>query len=180
MLFFLTWLTEECRLLGLKRLESGALVKDYEGSDKELEQAVQMCLPEVASEDPRFLEREAPKLSEEFPEGSKIFFLGEHAYGVAAQVSATTETTLSVILAVRNHGRCLACIHYCTKTCSILSSSLLKKQKSTNSKTLFSIAKQLGTTLLSKLLKLLVFLDERWEKSHQASWSLRPIIKRPI
>jgi 5'-3' exoribonuclease 1 len=88
-------------LLGLKRLESGAFVKDYEGPDKELEQSVQMCLPEVASEDPRFLEREAPKLSEEFPEGSKIFFLGEHAYGVAAQVSATTETTLSVILAVR-------------------------------------------------------------------------------
>ena len=88
-------------VLGLKRLESGAFVKDYEGPDKELEQAVQMCLSEVASEDPRFLEREAPKLSEEFPEGSKIFFLGEHAYGVAAQVSATTETTLSVILAVR-------------------------------------------------------------------------------
>ncbi|KAF8805386.1 hypothetical protein BYT27DRAFT_6674914 [Phlegmacium glaucopus] len=86
-------------LKGLKRLESGAFVKDYEGPDKEWEQAVQMSLPEVASEDPRFIEREAPKLSEEFPEGSKIFFLGEHAYGVAAQVSATTETTLSVILA---------------------------------------------------------------------------------
>ena len=174
--FFLAWITDECRLLGLKRLESGALVKDYEGPDKELEQAVQMCLPEVASEDPRFIEREAPKLSEEFPEGSKIFFLGEHAYGVAAQVSATTETTLSVILAVRNYNRCLAYIDYCTKTCSILSSSLLKRQKSTNSKTLFVIAKLLGTTLLIKLLKLLVSLDERWGKSRQASWLLRPII----
>ncbi|KII85287.1 hypothetical protein PLICRDRAFT_116682 [Plicaturopsis crispa FD-325 SS-3] len=86
-------------LKGLKRLESGAFVKDYEGSDKEQEYAVQMTLPEVVCEDPRFLERDAPPLSEEFPEGSKIFFLGEHAYGVAAQVSATTETTLSVILA---------------------------------------------------------------------------------
>jgi hypothetical protein len=62
---------------------------------------VQMCLSEVISEDPRYLERDAPPLSEEFPDGSKIFFLGEHAYGVAAQVSATTNTTLSVILAVR-------------------------------------------------------------------------------
>jgi 5'-3' exoribonuclease 1 len=176
----LAWMADECRLLGLKRLESGALVKDYEGLDKELEQAVQMCLPEVASEDPRFLERDAPKLSEEYPEGSKIFFLGEHAYGVAAQVSATTEETLSVILAVRNHGRCLACIYYCTKTCSILSSSLLKRQKSTNSKTSFLIAKLLDTTLLSKLLTLLVSLDERWGKSRQASWLSRPIIKRPI
>ncbi|KAJ7500293.1 exonuclease II [Mycena galericulata] len=86
-------------LKGLKRLETGAFVKDYEGPDKEQEHAVQMTLSEVSSEDPRFLEREAPALSEEFPEGSKIFFLGEHAYGVAAQVSATTDTTLSVILA---------------------------------------------------------------------------------
>ncbi|KAJ7608732.1 exonuclease II [Roridomyces roridus] len=86
-------------LKGLKRLETGALVKDYEGIDKEQEHAVQMTLSQVSSEDPRFLEREAPALSEEFPEGSKIFFLGEHAYGVAAQVSATTESTLSVILA---------------------------------------------------------------------------------
>ena len=77
-------------------------MKDYEGPDKEVEHAVQMCLSEVSSEDPRYLERAAPPLSEEFPEGSKIFFLGEHAYGVAAQVSATTETSLSVILAVRH------------------------------------------------------------------------------
>ncbi|GLB40750.1 putative multifunctional protein that exhibits several independent functions at different levels of the cellular processes [Lyophyllum shimeji] len=86
-------------LKGLKRLEDGAFVKDYEDPDKEVEQAVQMCLPEVVSEDPRYLERAAPPLSEEFPEGSKIFFLGEHAYGVAAQVSATEEKSLSVILA---------------------------------------------------------------------------------
>lgn len=85
---------------GLKRLDTGALVKDYEGQDKEIEQAVQMTLSHVASEDRRFLEKEAPPLSEEFPEGSKIFFLGEHAYGVAAQVSATMESTLSVVLAV--------------------------------------------------------------------------------
>lgn len=85
---------------GLKRLDTGALVKDYEGQDKEIEQAVQMTLSQVASEDLRFLEKDAPPLAEEFPEGSKIFFLGEHAYGVAAQVSATTESTLSVVLAV--------------------------------------------------------------------------------
>lgn len=59
-----------------------------------------MGLMEVASEDQRFTEKDAPPLSEEFPEGSKIFFLGEHAYGAAAQVSSTTETTLSVVLAV--------------------------------------------------------------------------------
>ncbi|KAG2018391.1 exonuclease II [Coprinopsis cinerea AmutBmut pab1-1] len=86
-------------LKGLKRLETGALVKDYEGPDKEIEQAVQMCLQEVVSEDPRYMERAPPPLHEEFPDGSKVFFLGEHAYGVAAQVSATTQNTLSVIVA---------------------------------------------------------------------------------
>lgn len=87
----------------MKRLETGAFVKDYEGPDKEIEQAVQMVISQVASEDPRFLEKEPPPLSEEFPEGCKIFFLGEHAYGVAAQVSSTTDDTLSVILAVRDN-----------------------------------------------------------------------------
>ncbi|TBU45695.1 hypothetical protein BD309DRAFT_859613 [Dichomitus squalens] len=86
-------------LKGLKRLDDGAFVKDYEGPEKETEQAVQMAVSEVNSEDPRFLEKEAPPLSEEFPDGSKVFFLGEHAYGVAAQISATTQDTLSVILA---------------------------------------------------------------------------------
>ena len=75
-------------------------MKDYEGPDKEIEQAVQMCVTEVSSEDPRYLERDPPPIAEEFPEGSKVFFLGEHAYGVAAQVSGTTEDTLAVILAV--------------------------------------------------------------------------------
>ncbi|KAF9220420.1 hypothetical protein BS17DRAFT_344744 [Gyrodon lividus] len=86
-------------LKGMKRLESGAFVKDYEDPDKEIEQAVQMVISQVASEDPRFLEKDPPPLSEEFPDGCKIFFLGEHAYGVAAQVASTTNDTLSVVLA---------------------------------------------------------------------------------
>ena len=86
--------------VGLKRLDNGALVKDYEGPEKETEQAVQMIVSDVHSEDPRFMEKEPPPLSEEFPVDSKVFFLGEHAYGVAAQISATTTDTLSVVLAV--------------------------------------------------------------------------------
>jgi len=87
-------------LAGLKRLETGAFIKDYEDANKEIEQALQMIVEEVHAEDPRYIEKPAAPLSEEFPSGSNIFFLGEHAYGVAAQVSETTENTLSVILAV--------------------------------------------------------------------------------
>ena len=62
---------------------------------------MQLVLPEVISEDPRFMEQDPPPLNEEFPAGTKVFFLGDHAYGVAGQVQETTETTISVKLAVR-------------------------------------------------------------------------------
>ena len=93
---------------GLKRLDDGALVKDYEDADHEIEQVLQMAVCGVHSEDPRFLEKEAPPLSEEFPSGSKVFFLGEHAYGVAAQVSETTTDTLSIVLAVSRSSYALS------------------------------------------------------------------------
>lgn len=112
-------------------------MKDYEGSEHEVEQAVQMCLPEVVSEDPRFLERDPPPLAEEFPEGAKVFFLGEHAYGSAAQVSSTSDTTLSVVLAV-----CIFLFHYfLLLTSAPLSSSIHpKKKKSRSSKLSLEIA----------------------------------------
>jgi 5'-3' exoribonuclease 1 len=84
----------------MKPLDSGAFVKEYETQDKETEQAVQMAVTTVASEDPRYVERVPPPLSEEFPVGTKVFFLGEHAYGTAAQISGATDVSLSVILAV--------------------------------------------------------------------------------
>lgn len=90
-------------VIDLKRLDTGAFVKEYEGQSKEFEQALQMVLPEVISEDPRFVEKDPPPLSEEFPVDSKVFFLGDHAYGVAAQITETKETTLSVMLAVSLH-----------------------------------------------------------------------------
>ena len=83
----------------MKRLDSGALVKDYEDPHKEYELALQLAVPHVESEDPRYIEREPPSLAEEFPQGAKVFFIGEHAYGIAACVAATTKDTLSFVLA---------------------------------------------------------------------------------
>ena len=84
----------------MKPLDSGAFVKEYEDQDKETEQAIQMAVTTVMSEDPRYVERMPPPLSEEFPIGTKVFFLGEHAYGTASQISGVKDTALSVILAV--------------------------------------------------------------------------------
>jgi 5'-3' exonuclease len=87
---------------GLKRLEDGSLVKDWEEEDKETDFPVQMSVKEVSFEDERFMEQGAPTLDEEFPVGTMVFFLGEHGYGVVAQVQDTIDGTLSVTLAVRD------------------------------------------------------------------------------
>lgn len=49
-LFFAHW-------IGLKRLDTGAFVKDYEGPDKEITQAVQLAVSNVSFEDERYIVR---------------------------------------------------------------------------------------------------------------------------
>jgi uncharacterized membrane protein len=39
-------------------------------------------------------------MSSEFPDGEKVIFLGVMAYGTAAQVTATTASTLDISVAV--------------------------------------------------------------------------------
>lgn len=105
-------------VVGLKRLDTGALVKDYESPDKELIQPYQLAVKEVTFEDERFVvssssviyilgvkklisqERAPPPLKEEFPVGERVIFLGNMAYGVAAQVSSTGEKAMDINLAV--------------------------------------------------------------------------------
>lgn len=87
-------------LKGLKRLIDGSFVKEYEESaDKEIEQAVQMCVPQVTNEDGRFIEQAALPLHEEFPERSKAFFLGEGAYGSPAGVIGSSQTAVAIEMA---------------------------------------------------------------------------------
>lgn len=86
-------------LKGLKRLDTGALVKDYEGPEREIRQPWQSVVTQVAFEDERYVEQDAPPMSQEFPEGERIIFMGIMAYGTAGQVAATTDTTLDINLA---------------------------------------------------------------------------------
>lgn len=78
-------------LVGLKQTESGALVKEYAPvPGQEPDYAIQTVVDQVSSEDQRFLERAALPLPEEFPEGTKAFFLGDMAYGRPLQVTGHT------------------------------------------------------------------------------------------
>ncbi|GFZ49564.1 5'-3' exoribonuclease 2 [Saitozyma sp. JCM 24511] len=86
-------------LKGLKRLDTGALVKDYEAADNEITQAWQLSVHQVTFEDERYLEQEAPPMAQEFPNGERVIFLGSMAYGTAAQVASTTKDTLDISLA---------------------------------------------------------------------------------
>ncbi|CZT49542.1 probable KEM1-multifunctional nuclease [Rhynchosporium secalis] len=69
-------------LKGLTKTDEGASIKEYAvipGMDTEF--ASQMVVDEVISEDPRFLEKAALPIEEEFPPGSDAFFLGDFNYG---------------------------------------------------------------------------------------------------
>lgn len=87
-------------LKGLRRMVDGSLVKEYEDSpDKEIEEAVQMCVPNVVHEDQRYLEQAPKALHEEFPEKARVFFLGNGAYGSPAAVVGAGQTQIAIEIA---------------------------------------------------------------------------------
>ncbi|RDL36412.1 5'-3' exoribonuclease 1 [Venustampulla echinocandica] len=74
-------------LKGLKKTDEGATVKEYGViPGAETDYASQVVVDEVVSEDQRFLEKEAVPIEEEFPPGSRAFFLGEFNYGRPLEV----------------------------------------------------------------------------------------------
>ena len=80
--------------------DTGAVVKEYESQRNEVDQAVQMVITSVASEDPRYIERLSVPLHEEFPVDTDVFFLGERAYGTSARIAGATDKALSVVVTV--------------------------------------------------------------------------------
>ncbi|CCF54627.1 putative KEM1 - multifunctional nuclease [Ustilago hordei] len=84
-------------LKGLKRLDDGAFIKDYEESPKkEIDQAVQVTVTNVIHDDARLLESPAKPIREEYPDKTKVFFLGAGAYGTPAHVVGSTDASLAI------------------------------------------------------------------------------------
>ena len=74
-------------LKGLKKTDNGATVKEYaQLPGTETDFASQMVVEKVANEDQRFIEKAALPVEEEFPVGSRAFFLGEFNYGRPLEV----------------------------------------------------------------------------------------------
>ncbi len=77
-------------LRGLKKTDDGATIKEYAHVEGIETDYASQTVVEVASEDPRFLEKAALSIEEEFPIGSRAFFLGEFNYGRPLQVVGHT------------------------------------------------------------------------------------------
>ena len=76
-------------LKGLIKTEEGHMRKDYgQIASLETEYAAQTVVDSVINEDERFIEKEALPMEEEFPKGTRAFFLGELAFGRPLQVFA--------------------------------------------------------------------------------------------
>lgn len=69
-------------LKGLIKTDEGATTKEFADiPGQETDYALQIVVDEVINPDERFIEREAQPIEEEFPEGSRAFFLGDFNYG---------------------------------------------------------------------------------------------------
>lgn len=87
-------------LKGLKKTDEGATIKEYgEVVGLPIEYATQTIVDEVISEDPRFLEKKALPIEEEFPEGSRAFYLGDYAYGRPLQVVEHADNKATIMVA---------------------------------------------------------------------------------
>ncbi|KAK5137759.1 hypothetical protein LTR08_007331 [Meristemomyces frigidus] len=79
-------------LVGLRKTMLGATVKEYAPiPGLEPEYATQTVVDRVISEDERFLEKSAVPVEEEFPIGTRAFFLGDMAYGRPLEVTSHTD-----------------------------------------------------------------------------------------
>jgi 5'-3' exoribonuclease 1 len=88
-------------LKGLRKTDEGATVKEYAViPSMETEYASQIIVDEVISEDQRFLEKAAVPIQEEFPPGSRAFFLGEFNYGRPLEVVGHKDNRAEIWLSI--------------------------------------------------------------------------------
>jgi hypothetical protein len=88
-------------LKGLRKTDEGATVKEYAViPGMETDYASQVIVDEVFSEDQRFLEKSAVPIEEEFPPGSRNFFLGEFNYGRPLEVIGHGDNRAEIWLSI--------------------------------------------------------------------------------
>ncbi|OZJ04106.1 hypothetical protein BZG36_02847, partial [Bifiguratus adelaidae] len=89
-------------LKGMKRLDNGALVKEYMPRTQQSEFALQTIVRDGVSEDPRHKEQPPTPINLEFPIGAQVFFLGGFHYGAPATVESHSTKTVTIKMIVSN------------------------------------------------------------------------------
>ncbi|KAI0379836.1 exoribonuclease 1 [Hypomontagnella monticulosa] len=88
-------------LRGLIKTDEGATIKEYGPiPGMETDYAAQVIVDEVVSEDERFIERAALPFEDEFPVGSRVFFLGDYAYGRPLEILGHSDNRAEVMVSV--------------------------------------------------------------------------------
>ncbi|KAL2760613.1 hypothetical protein ACRALDRAFT_2024557 [Sodiomyces alcalophilus JCM 7366] len=88
-------------LKGLIKTEEGALIKEYaENPSMRSTYASQTVVDEVVNEDERFIEKAAVSIEEEFPVGTRAFFLGEYHYGRPLEVLGHSNNKAQIVVSV--------------------------------------------------------------------------------
>ncbi|CAL5871274.1 uncharacterized protein PFLUO_LOCUS5524 [Penicillium psychrofluorescens] len=87
-------------LKGMAKTEEGATVKEFADiPGQETDYALQVVVDEVINPDERFIEREALPIEEEFPDGSRAFFLGDFNYGRPVHVTGYEDGKVNGLIA---------------------------------------------------------------------------------
>ncbi|CAG8495278.1 4885_t:CDS:10, partial [Ambispora gerdemannii] len=92
-------------LKGLRRLDDGALIKEYLSEGSEIDYAVQTTVDSVEFEDARFKEKPAISIEDEFPLHTQVFFLGSIHYGCPATVLAHKDQLIEIRILIPRSPR---------------------------------------------------------------------------
>ena len=84
-----------CKVIkGMVIEDDSSLRKDF--SSEEVDVPLQVILEDPRFEDVRYKEKPPPKVEDEFPLASKVFFLGSATYGHCAEVAGHGSNTLDI------------------------------------------------------------------------------------
>ncbi|CAI7624593.1 unnamed protein product [Penicillium bialowiezense] len=87
-------------LKGMIKTDDGATIKEFaDMPGQETDYALQVVVDEVKNPDQRFIEREAVSIEEDFPEGSRAFFLGDFNYGRPVHVGGHEDGKVNGLIA---------------------------------------------------------------------------------
>lgn len=130
-------------LKGLLRTEEGALIKEYaENPSVRSTYAAQTIVDDVVNEDERFIEKVALPIEEEFPQGTRAFFLGEYAFGRPLEITGHINNKAEIVVSMLK-----------TKELDFAKQIIYQAERNNPYTPSFAVAKQLGVhpLVLSKI-----------------------------